>query len=127
MQPGKVTKEDFEQLVAEAWDTLPPQFQARLDNVDVVIEEWPDPATLQRASVRHPTQLLGFYQGVPLTKRGARYNLRLPDKISLYRQPILLRTRNRDELPAVIAHVLRHEIAHYFGIDDLRLQELGAY
>lgn len=127
MQPGRVTKEAFEQLVADAWAAVPQQFQARMDNVDLVIEEWPDPATLRRAGVRHPAQLLGFYQGVPLPKRGARYNLRLPDKISLYRQPILLRARDRNELAAMITRVLRHEIAHYFGIDDLRLQELGAY
>ena len=127
MHSGKITREDFEQLVAEVWDALPPQFHARLENVDIVIEEWPDSATLERAGGRHPTQLLGFYQGVPLTKRGARYNLRLPDKISLYRQPILLQARDHDELIVVITRVLRHEIAHYFGIDDMRLQELGAY
>lgn len=127
MRPGKITKADFEQLVTEAWDALPPQFHARLENVDVVIEEWPDPATLQRAGARNPTQLLGFYRGVPVTKRGTRYNLRLPDKISLYRQPILLRAQDRDDLTTIITRVLRHEIAHYFGIDDARLQELGAY
>ena len=127
MHPGSVTKEVFERLVREAWDAVPPQFQERMENVDLVIEEWPDPATLHRAGVRHPAQLLGFYQGVPLSKRGARYNLRLPDKISLYRQPIMLQSQNLRHLSDVIAHVLRHEIAHYFGIDDVRLQELGAY
>jgi predicted Zn-dependent protease with MMP-like domain len=127
MRVVNVSQDKFEQLVTDAWDALPPQFQERLENVDVVVEEWPSPSALERAGVQHPTQLLGLYQGVPLSKRGRRYNLRLPDKITLYRQPILLRVSNADALPALITHVLRHEIAHYFGIDDLRLKELGAY
>ncbi len=127
MRAVNVSQDEFEQLVADAWDALPSQFQERLENVDVVVEEWPSSSALKRAGVQHPTQLLGLYQGVPLSKRGRRYNLRLPDKITLYRQPILLRVGSVDALPALITHVLRHEVAHYFGIDDLRLKELGAY
>ncbi|MGC9398849.1 MAG: metallopeptidase family protein [Anaerolineae bacterium] len=127
MHPEEISRKRFEQWVEEAWRALPPQFQERLENVDVVIEEWPSPAALRRAGMHHPAQLLGLYQGVPLSRRGARYNLQLPDKISLYRRPILMRARRAEEVPALIAHVLRHEIAHYFGIDDLRLKELGAY
>jgi len=117
----------FERLVAEALDDLPESIQQKLDNVDVVIEDWPDPATLQRARVRHPAQLLGFYHGVPHTKRSHRYGLVLPDKISIYRRPIEMRSRTTEEIRATVRRVVRHEIAHHFGIDDNRLREIGAY
>ncbi|MGC9469039.1 MAG: metallopeptidase family protein [Anaerolineae bacterium] len=117
----------FERLVAAAIDALPPDFLQKLDNVEVVIEDWPDRQTMHRAGVRHQTQLLGFYHGVPQTRRTRSYTLVLPDKISIYRYPIEMRCRTPAEVQATIEHVLRHEIAHHFGIDDDRLRELGAY
>lgn len=118
---------DFERLVAEALDSLPDVFRERLDNVSVVVEEWPDPETMRRAGVTHPAQLLGFYHGVPVARRDHNYGLVLPDKISIYRRPILMRCHTREQVRATISRVLRHEIAHHFGIDDQRLRELGAY
>jgi predicted Zn-dependent protease with MMP-like domain len=122
-----MSQETFERLVAEALDDLPQEFQERLNNVDVVIDDWADPATLKRAGLRHPMQLLGFYHGVPQTKRSHRYGLVLPDKITIYRRPIEMRSRTREETQAIIRRVVRHEIAHHFGIDDDRLRELNAY
>ncbi|MBS3785068.1 MAG: metallopeptidase family protein [Anaerolineae bacterium] len=119
--------ETFQRLVAEALDNLPPEIQEKLDNVDVVVEDWPDPLTLRRAGLRHPAQLLGFYHGVPHTKRTHSYGLVLPDKISIYRRPIEMRSRSPEELRATVRRVVRHEIAHHFGIDDDRLREIGAY
>ncbi|MBN1260964.1 MAG: metallopeptidase family protein [Anaerolineae bacterium] len=121
------TLQIFEQFVAEALDALPDQFREKLNNVDVVIAEWPDRRTLELAKVRHPAQLLGFYHGIPQTRRTQRYGLVLPDKITLYRRPILMRCRTLDEVRDMVHHVLRHEIAHHFGISDARLQDLGAY
>ena len=117
----------FDRLVEGAWDALPDRFRAQLSNVEVVVEEWPDRETMRLAHLHNPAQLLGFYHGVPLTKRGAGYNLVVPDKISLYRRPILLVCRTDVELRDTIERVLRHEIAHHFGISDARLHELGAY
>jgi predicted Zn-dependent protease with MMP-like domain len=119
--------DDFERIVTEALDQLPQVFRDRLDNVEIVVEEWPDRETLRLAGVKHPGELLGFYHGVPLTERSQGYNLILPDKISIYRQPILMQCRTPKEARAMIHHVLRHEVAHYFGIDDDRLREIGAY
>jgi predicted Zn-dependent protease with MMP-like domain len=119
--------EDFECLVAEALDDLPEVFRERLENVEIVVEEWPDRQTLQLAGVQQPAELMGFYHGVPLTERSQGYNLVLPDRISLYRRPILMQCRTPGEVRAAVQHVLRHEVAHYFGIDDDRLRELGAY
>ncbi len=113
--------------MAEAIDALPEAFQDRLENVEVVVEDWPDRETMRLAGISHPSQLLGFYHGVPLTERGQGYDLVLPDKISLYRQPILLQCRTDEQVRATIHHVVRHEVAHYFGLDDHRLREIGGY
>jgi predicted Zn-dependent protease with MMP-like domain len=119
--------DEFERTVAEALDQLPQVFRDRLDNVEIVVEEWPDRETLRLAGVKHPGELLGFYHGIPLTERSQGYNLILPDKISIYRRPILMQCRTLEEARATIHHVLRHEVAHYFGISDDRLREMGAY
>ena len=117
----------FDQLVAQAADALPPELLATLDNVEIVVEEWPDAATMRQAGVTRPTDLLGFYHGVPQTQRTRSYTLVLPDKISIYRGPIQMRCRDPQEAKAMVEHVLRHEIAHHFGIDDERLRDLGVY
>jgi predicted Zn-dependent protease with MMP-like domain len=122
-----MTQEEFEQVVAEAVQALPDHLRDRLDNVEIVVEEWPDPNTLRLAEVQHRTNLLGFYHGVPQTHRTSYYGLVLPDKISIYRQPILMRCNSDEEVRALASHVVRHEIAHHFGISDDRLHELGAY
>jgi predicted Zn-dependent protease with MMP-like domain len=120
-------REAFERLVAQALDDLPPEIHKQLDNVDVSVEDWPDPATLRQAGVRHPVQLLGFYHGVPRTRRTHSYGLVLPDKITIYRRPIEIRSRTPEETRATVRRVVRHEIAHHFGISDNRLREIGAY
>lgn len=122
-----VDRETFEQLVAEALENLPPFFRDKLENVEIVVEDWPDRQTMHLARVRSPADLLGFYHGVPKTHRTSGYMLVLPDKITLYRRPILMRCRTVEEVRALIERTLRHEIAHHFGIDDERLREIGAY
>lgn len=117
----------FRQLVAEALDALPPVFLAHLDNVEVVVEDWPSPHVLRLAGASSPTDLLGFYHGVPQTGRTLGYNLVPPDKISIYRRPIEIRCRTVEDVRRLVNRVLRHEIAHHFGIDDGRLREIGAY
>ncbi len=120
-------RELFEAWVAEALDALPEAFRDRLENVEVVVEDWPDRETLRRAGLRHPAELLGFYHGVPQTQRTHYYGLVLPDKISIYQRPIELHSRTLEEIHETIHHVLRHEIAHHFGISDERLKDMGVY
>jgi predicted Zn-dependent protease with MMP-like domain len=117
----------FEELVAQVVSELPEFFQERLDNVDVIVEEFPDRHTMRLARVRSPYDLLGFYHGVPLTERTANYGLVAPDKISIYRRPIEIQCRSDEELRAMIRRVVLHEIAHHFGISDNRLRDIGAY
>ncbi len=122
-----VELEDFEQWINEAVENLPPQFRERVENVAFIVEEWPDPETLRLARVRHPWNLLGFYHGIPLPARTMDYGLVPPDTISIYRQPILRMVRTREQARAQVMHTVRHELAHYFGIDDDRLLQIGAY
>jgi len=120
-------RQTFECLVAEALNDLPDTFREKLDNIEVVIEEWPSREAMRAAGVTHPAKLLGFYHGVPHTKRTHNYGLVLPDKISIYQRPIEIHCRTQEQIRATVRRVLRHEIAHHFGISDERLREIDAY
>ncbi len=120
-------KESFGNIVAEALDSLPEQFQSALDNVEILVEDWPDQETMRLAKVGSPYSLLGFYHGVPLTHRTAGYNLVPPDKISIYQMPIEAQCRTEKQVAALTARVVRHELGHFFGLSDARLHDLGAY
>jgi predicted Zn-dependent protease with MMP-like domain len=122
-----VTEDEFYDLVAEALESIPQKFHDRLDNVEILVEEFPAWNTMRLAKVRSKWQLLGFYHGVPLTERTSGYNLIAPDKISIYRRPIEAQVNTEEELRELVHRVVRHEVAHYFGIDDDRLVEIGAY
>jgi predicted Zn-dependent protease with MMP-like domain len=117
-------KEEFDALVARAIENLPPEFQRKLENVDIVVEDWPAPRQLRQAKHIHPTQLLGLYQGVPQTRRGERYGMVLPDKISIFQKPIEAQCRFGDEIEAKVEEVVRHEIAHHFGLDEKALRKI---
>jgi predicted Zn-dependent protease with MMP-like domain len=118
-------QDQFDELVLSAIEDLPDLFLDCLENVAVVVEEWPDRATLESVGLRRRSSLLGLYQGIPQTDRTHGYNLVMPDKISIYRRPILMRCRTESEVRDLVQRVVRHEIAHHFGIDDDRLHELG--
>ena len=117
-------REQFEWLVARAVKDLPDEFLTRLNNIDVVVEDWPTSGQLRRAGLRHGHTLLGLYEGVPQTKRGRHYGLVLPDKITIFLKPIEARCRHNAEITAEIQRVVKHEIAHHFGISDARLREI---
>ncbi len=107
----------FEELAAQALDDLPTWVQRRLENVEVVVEDEPPPDA---------PNLLGLYQGIPLTRRGHDYTWALPDRITLYRRTIEGEGRgDPDLLRRVIVDTVIHEVAHFFGISEERLQELG--
>ncbi len=122
-----MNESEFEALVVAAVDELPADFLEQMQNVAIVVEDWPDRQTMQLAGVWSPTQLLGFYHGVPQTGRTTGYGLVPPDKISIYRRPIELLCKSPEEVRDLVRRVVRHEIAHHFGIDDDRLREIGAY
>jgi predicted Zn-dependent protease with MMP-like domain len=112
-----VTRRRFEDLTARALDGLPAWVQERLDNVDVMIEDEP-PA--------EQPNLLGLYEGIPMTERGLDYAGVLPDRITLYQATIeSVAGDDEAELEQAIAETVVHEVAHFFGISDDRLHELG--
>lgn len=112
----------FEDLVGEALDSLPQEFAARMENVEVVVEDEPPREML--AGMPRGVTLFGLYHGIPLTRR-EQYGNVLPDKISIYRGPITRYARTADAIRAQVRKTVIHEIAHHFGISDERLHELG--
>jgi predicted Zn-dependent protease with MMP-like domain len=119
----------FADLVSQALEGLPEEFRERLENVQVDVEEWPTREELESAGLNHGDRygMLGLYHGVPLTDRHSQY-MALPDRITIYMRPILA-VAGSDEAAIAehVRHTVVHEIAHYYGIDDDRLEELGAY
>lgn len=119
-----MTRERFEELVEEALEGLPAEFAERLDSITVVVEDWPTSDQLHGVRVRRRQELLGLYEGVPLTKRSSWHTSKLPDKISIFRKPIEMRSRSEKDTIRLVQEVVYHEIAHYFGISDRRLAEI---
>lgn len=115
--------ERFRELVMEAIQRLPEEFASRLENVDIVVADWPSRSDLARARSRGGT-LLGLYEGVPQTKRG-HYDMVTPDKITIFQKPIEAFCHSDAEVSREVERVVKHEIAHHFGISDQRLRELG--
>ncbi|MGH2491314.1 MAG: metallopeptidase family protein [Candidatus Limnocylindria bacterium] len=109
----------FARLVARALDDLPAEFRERMRNIEVVVED--EPTAEQR---RGGHDLLGLYEGVPLTDRGAMEPY-LPDRISIFRAPIERMTSSPRRQAEIVRDTVVHEIAHHFGISDERLRELG--
>ena len=107
----------FPAAIQAALDTLPEELREAMSNVEILVED---------QSPRGPG-VLGLYEGIPLTKRGAHYNMTLPDRIAIFRGPLQRISIDETDLSTRIAHVVRHEIAHYFGISDDRLREIDAY
>jgi predicted Zn-dependent protease with MMP-like domain len=114
---------DFYTLVERALERLPPELARLLDNVAIVVDDWPDYSTPLVAGGPEET-LYGLYEGVPLTERGAGYYGSLPDKITIFRGP-LERDFATHALEEQVRITVVHEIAHYFGFDEERLEELG--
>jgi predicted Zn-dependent protease with MMP-like domain len=117
-------REKFETLVVEAIDNLPSEFRNKLENVDVVVEDWPTSGQLRKVKLSHRSQLLGLYEGVPQINRGRGYGLVPPDKISIFRKPIEGQCHSNEEIGVKITEVVCHEIAHHFGIDEKTLRSI---
>jgi predicted Zn-dependent protease with MMP-like domain len=119
-------KERFEQLVVRAVEDLPEEFQEKLENIDVVVEDYPSSYQIRQADLGKGFTLLGLYEGVPLTERTSNYGLVAPDKITIFRKAVEAECAGGDDetIKMEIQRVVRHEIAHHFGIGDARLEEI---
>lgn len=131
MQPQRpfyVSRHRFEELVAEAMAEIPDKLWSYIQNVVVTVEEWPTRRQIESTGTPLGNTLLGLYEGVPLTVRTSHYSLVPPDKITIFRGPILRHSQpDEDSIRNQVRQTVLHEIAHHFGISDQRLIELGAY
>jgi predicted Zn-dependent protease with MMP-like domain len=108
-----VGRDRFEDMVDAALASLPPGLARLMRNVAVVVEDGTD------------LDLLGLYEGVPLTERMSDYSMVLPDKITIFRLAICDRCDTEDEVVHEVRTTVVHEVGHHFGIDDERLHDLG--
>jgi len=123
----------FEELVEEALEGLPPEFAERLENIDVEVEVRPSRRTLRQMGLLGRGTLLGLYQGIPQTRRTSNYGNVLPDRIVIYREPILeeaeaVSDEEGEDLDAAVRKIVRrtvlHEVGHHFGLSDGELRRL---
>ena len=116
--------EEFEQIVADAIDSIPKKYAERLHNIAFVTEDIPTPEQRRKLQLHDGQTLFGLYEGIPLTKRGAGYNLVLPDKITIFKLPMEAKSLTLNELKEEVHHTVWHEVAHYFGLDHDRIHKL---
>ena len=114
--PIELSAAEFESLVAVALDAIPPELAELIENCVILVEDDPP---------EDAPDLLGLYEGVPLTERGVTYSATLPDRIFIFRRPILAACDSYEEVVDEVRITVVHEVAHYFGIDDERQHELG--
>lgn len=119
-----LTDPEFDQLITRAMDELPQKYITGLDNVAIVYADDPDEHQRKAARLQEGGLLLGLYEGIPLTKRGAGYTFVLPDKITLFKNPILAVVHSQEQLFEQIKRTLWHEIAHYYGLDHDRIDAI---
>jgi len=120
----ELTDQQFDQLITRAMDELPQKYIKGLDNVAIVYEDEPTPEQKQKMKLDTHHLLLGLYEGIPLTHRGNGYSFVLPDKITLFKHSIMAVVHNETELFEQIKRTLWHEIAHYYGLNHTRIDEL---
>jgi predicted Zn-dependent protease with MMP-like domain len=121
----RLSRAEFEKLIAQAVESLPPRFLAKLQNVEVVVEDEPSREDLGSAGIEPGRTLFGLYQGVPQTERGTWYGNVLPDRIVIYQRPIEAVARNRRDIRKEIRITLMHEIGHHFGLGEDDLSDAG--
>jgi predicted Zn-dependent protease with MMP-like domain len=119
-----VNRKKFEDLVDTAYEKIPQKFRDKIDNVAIMVEDYPSAEDLEKLKIRGKGLLLGLYRGTPLHQRSVWQGVRLPDEIVLYQKDIEKVCKTQDEIEERVNEVLQHEIAHYFGLNDDEIYEL---
>src|ERR1035437_8760864 len=119
----QVGREEFEKIIEKAVAGLPSIYVEHLNNIAFLVEDDPSPSQRQSLALRHDQSLFGLYEGVPLPKRLGTTKL-LPDKITLFQNPLQQTSSNLSELRNRISRTVWHEVAHYYGLDHKRIYEL---
>jgi predicted Zn-dependent protease with MMP-like domain len=118
------TDEQFDSMISRAMDELPQERIKGLENVAIIMADEPTEEQKRKMNLREGTILLGLYEGIPLTQRGAGYTFVLPDKITLFKHSILRVVRSEEQLFEQIKRTLWHEIAHYYGLNHAQMDAL---
>ncbi len=118
-----MTYEEFGQYVNEGIEAIPKKFLDKLDNVAITIEEFPTPLQLRKQGLPRGWTLFGLYEGIPLTRRGSGYAGVLPDKITIFRGPIMQAASTPEQVKEIVKNTVWHEIAHHFGMDETHVQK----
>ncbi len=119
-----MTPELFRKHVARAIDEIPEEFRDKMENVEVLVEDFPDPETIHSLDLDSQWDLLGLYVGVPLTQQSVFSVNVMPERIYLYRRPILRAARRGTDVVQLIREVIIHEVGHHFGFDDEQLDKM---
>ncbi len=120
-----MTRRRFERLVVKALKGVPEEIRSLMDNVAMLVQSRPTPAQLAEVGLSSNATLLGLYQGVPLPDRTSAYGMTLPDRITIFQEPIEEICANDAEITCEVRRTVIHEIAHHFGIGEERLREMG--
>ena len=119
-----MTREQFEQLVAEAITLIPRRFRREMKNIAIIVEDEPSDELLEEMEIEPPDSLYGLYQGTPLPERTATWGNTLPDCVTLFQRPIEEDCENDDDVRMVIGETLIHEVGHYFGLSEEEIEEI---
>lgn len=119
-----VTDDRFEMMLNGAFDELPQDYITNLNNVAIVWEYDPTPVQRRKMQLREHQTLFGLYEGIPQPQRGAGYNLVLPDKITIFKNPICAASANQEQAKEQVQRTLWHEIAHHYGLDHAHIDAL---
>ena len=114
----RLSRRSFQRLVERALADLPDEFARRLENVAVIVEDRPSPAKLAALGFAPDETLFGLYEGIPLGERSGNYHLAAPDRITIYRLPILEQCHSEDEVVQEVRATVIHEVGHFFGLGD---------
>jgi predicted Zn-dependent protease with MMP-like domain len=122
----EITDKQFNDIISQAIDGLPEEYIKRINdnNVAIVYEDKPTAEQREELKLRGNQDLLGLYQGIPMTVRGSGYSLALPDKITLFKEALLAHSKDMADFKKNVKHTLWHEIAHFYGLDHGRIHEL---
>lgn len=120
----ELSDQAFDVLITRAMDELPQEYIKRLNNVAIVMADEPDDSQRRRMKLDGHHLLLGLYEGVPLTQRGSGWSGMLPDKITLFKNQIVLSVSREEDLFDQVKRTLWHEMAHYYGLDHGQMDKL---
>ena len=119
----EIDEKEFGEFIEEGIAAIPPLYQKHLQNVAFIVEDNPSPAQREKLGLACNQTLFGLYEGVPLPQRGGATKL-LPDKITIFKNPILAASPSAKEVKEQVRHTIWHEVAHYYGLDHQRIHRL---